>query len=168
MPLKLIAATVLLFFTTKCQAQIQLLNVSAADRNTSSTCIDVLNQQVTCDRALVSAAFAVQSGPVYGTPLFLNSSQLTDLCTTTCQSSLKIWEGRIAGACGSTLYKQPDGGMAILAAIAENYVEIFDSICLKNAEGAYCNSVIGNMLEINPVNQQINGSQQTNGTPGKS
>lgn len=123
---------VVIFFAATSHAQIQLFNISATD-GISSTCSTVVNQQVTCDRALALAGNAIQYGPVFGTPLFFNSSQLTALCTTTCQSSLTTWERRIAGACGAALTVQPDGGSAAPAALAENFVEIFNSVCLKNA-----------------------------------
>ncbi|KAI2463544.1 hypothetical protein F4781DRAFT_416270 [Annulohypoxylon bovei var. microspora] len=156
MLLKLIAVTVALFAATS-QAQIQLVNISATD-GISDTCIAVLNQQVTCDGTLASAGDVVQNSPVFGTPLFLNSSQLTTLCTTTCQSSLATWERRIAGACGSTLYEQPDGSMAAPPVFAERFAEIFNSMCLKNAAGAFCNLVIGSVLSIDPTNQQATGT----------
>jgi hypothetical protein len=128
---KLVTGTAV-FFAAASQAQIQLLNISATD-GIPSLCISVLNQQVTCDSALLAAGNAVQNGPVFGTPQFFNSSQLTALCTTTCQNMLTTWMRRIAGACGTTLYEQPDGGKAVPAAIAENFVEVFNSVCLKNA-----------------------------------
>ncbi|ETS76429.1 hypothetical protein PFICI_11816 [Pestalotiopsis fici W106-1] len=148
---------ILLLLATLSHAQVQLLNVSAND-GTSSTCITVLNSQVTCDNNLVRAGDTIQGNPVFGTPLFLTSAQLASLCTTSCSSSLSGWERRVAGACGATLYDQPDGGKAAPAALVQNYIELFDSLCLKNSAGQYCNDVIGKALAVDPSNGMVTGT----------
>ncbi|KAK8084055.1 hypothetical protein PG996_002836 [Apiospora saccharicola] len=133
--------------------QIQLLDIPSRD-GISASCISVLNQQVACDQNLARAGDAVGGAPVFGTPLFLTSSQLTSLCTSTCSSNLALWEQRVGRACGTALFEQPDGGQEALVALPHNYVELFNSICLKNAAGEYCNDVMGKALHIDPVNQQ--------------
>ncbi|KAK8036494.1 hypothetical protein PG991_001631 [Apiospora marii] len=140
--------------------QIQLLDIPSRD-GISASCISVLNQQVACDENLARAGDAVGGAPVFGTPLFLTSSQLTSLCTSTCSSNLALWEQRVGRACGTTLFEQPDGGQEALVALPHNYVELFNSICLKNAAGEYCNDVMGKALHIDPVNQQASE------TPGR-
>lgn len=112
------------------QAQLQLLNVTSDEL--SATCVAVLNQQVVCDSTLTVVADAVD-GRLYGTPLFLSSDELVALCTTTCARSLTVWETRIAGACGNTLYNRSDGSQYALASFAQQYIEIYDTACLENS-----------------------------------
>ncbi|KAL7811322.1 hypothetical protein V8C26DRAFT_221424 [Trichoderma gracile] len=134
-------------------AQVQLLNITEAP-GLSATCTAVLNQAVNCTSTIAAIGDVLGGSPVFGTPLFLNSTALGSLCNAQCSASLVTWERRIAGACGATLYDAADGGQFALAWFAEQYVEAYNSMCLVNKAGAYCNSVIGNLLHINPANQR--------------
>lgn len=113
------------------EAQVQLLNITNAP-SLSATCIAVLNQAVNCTTTIASIGNVLDGSPVFGTPLFLTSSQLSGLCNTACSASLTTWERRIAGACGATLYDAADGGQYALALFAEQYVEAYSSVCLMN------------------------------------
>lgn len=119
------------FLLAPVQAQIQLLNVTKTP-DISDTCVAVLNQQVTCNNALVSLGDATEGRPPFGIPLFLSSSQLTSLCTSSCLTSLTTWQRRIAGACGSTLWNQTNGGKYAMASLSQSYIELYNSACLKN------------------------------------
>lgn len=123
-------ATVL--FHALCSAQsVQLLHVNKTD-DISSTCVSVLNQEVACDPMLAGLGDAMHGDAVFGTPNFLSSDELSSLCTSACGAGLRSWERRIAGACGSKLWNQTDGGKYAIAVYAENYVELYDTLCLKN------------------------------------
>ncbi|KAL6697209.1 hypothetical protein J3F84DRAFT_368307 [Trichoderma pleuroticola] len=149
----LLQAVVFFSNTLFVEAQVQLLNITDAP-GLSATCIAVLNQAVNCTTTIASIGNVLDGSPVFGTPLFLTSSQLSGLCNTACSVSLTTWERRIAGACGATLYDATDGGQFALALFAEQYVEAYSSVCLMNKAGAYCNRVIGDLMRIDPANQR--------------
>ncbi|KKP02983.1 LysM domain-containing protein [Trichoderma harzianum] len=152
---------VVVFFcnTPFVEAQVQLLNITDAP-GLSATCIAVLNQAVNCTTTIASIGNVLDGSPVFGTPLFLTSSQLSGLCNTACSASLTTWERRIAGACGATLYDAADGGQYALALFAEQYVEAYSSVCLMNKAGAYCNRVIGDLMRIDPANQRATATPE--------
>lgn len=114
----------------KCLAQVQLVNVTLpANSSITDTCIEVINQSVTCDSVLATLG----DYDIFGISYFLTSDQLTALCTTTCTSALATWERRITGACGSGLWYQDDGSQAAPATFAERYLELYNSACLKGS-----------------------------------
>ncbi|KAK8091449.1 hypothetical protein PG997_001810 [Apiospora hydei] len=133
------------------QAQVQLYNLTLTP-DVSETCVAVINQPVNCDAVLASLGDATP-GNVFGTPLFLTPDRLDALCTADCRTLLLRWEVRIARACGDTLYDQADGGKHALASYAHKYIEIYDTVCLKNSDSHVCNTVMGDLLGIDPVNQ---------------
>ncbi|KAH8163293.1 hypothetical protein CIB48_g4955 [Xylaria polymorpha] len=137
---------------------VQLVTFELGTNSTlSATCEAVMNQNVTCDPSLLSLG---QLGLPHGLPELLPASQLTSLCTTTCSASLATWERRIQGACGAQYWPDSDGGGGsfLLSERAENFVEIYNAICLKNSAGAGCNSEIASVLSFDAANQNFTGT----------
>jgi hypothetical protein len=112
-------------------AQVQLLNLTQDLLNTtvSSTCLAVLNQNITCDPTITILAGA----KLFGSSYFFNATELASLCTTTCSSALTTWERRIAGACGSMYWPSSDGSQYLPAASAQNFIEAYNSACLQDS-----------------------------------
>jgi hypothetical protein len=121
----------LAFFPLQVQTQVQLLNVTKR-ADISETCVSVLNQQLTCSNALVSLGDATGGQPPFGIPLFLTSAQLTELCTSSCSNSLTNWQRRISGACTNNLRNDTYGGKFAMVAFSQSYIELYNSVCLKN------------------------------------
>ncbi len=145
-------------WATLSAAQIQLVQVEQGNSSVPAACISVLNQNVTCDASLNSVA----GGHGYGAlDYFPDSTKLAALCNTACSTSLSTWQRRIAGACGTGYWDAADGSQYLPAALAERYIEVWNSACLKNTAGQYCNAVLGSALCINPVNQQSTATPGT-------
>ena len=110
-------------FSAAVKVQIQLLNTSSTN-SSLTTCVEVLNQDVTCTGVLARLG----RYSINGIPIFLNSTDISGLCTSTCLSSLNTWERRVAGACGSAWWPNGDGSFYVPAALVEQYVEIYDCV----------------------------------------
>ncbi len=129
MRIELVAGVQALIWASVSGQSVQLVTYNSGSTNISSTCVSVINQNVSCDPLLAELG---QRGLPYGVNLFLTSTQLSSLCTSACSSSLSTWERRIGGACGTSLWPALDGGQVSLPSIAELYVEVYHSFCLTN------------------------------------
>ncbi|KAI0191406.1 hypothetical protein EV127DRAFT_338015 [Xylaria flabelliformis] len=140
---------------------VQLFPFTATSTNVTATCASVINQNVTCDASLLD--LGQQFGLPHGLPALLPASQLTSLCTAGCAASLGSWERRIQGACGTQYWPDSngDGGSFLPSAIAEKFLEIYNSICLKNSAGITCNSEIASVLSFDATNQNFTGTPPT-------
>ncbi|KAI1281722.1 carbohydrate-binding module family 50 protein [Xylaria sp. FL0933] len=141
---------------------VQLFPFTATSTNISATCAAVLNQNVTCDASLLD--LNQQFGLPHGLPALVPASQLASLCTPACAFSLAAWERRIQGACGGTRYwldSNGDGGSFLPSAIAETFLEIYNSTCLMNSVGNICNSEIASVLSFDAMNQNFTGTPPT-------
>lgn len=102
--------------------QVSILNITAPYYDFSPTCIQVLNQAVSCDPKILDAG---RGGK-------LESDQvLKTVCTTDCANSLTTWVRRVVGACGQSRYI--DGKASVLAAfLGQTRLEEYSVLCLKN------------------------------------
>ncbi len=122
--------TIIVLAKTVYSQSVQLVPFQATDATKASQlCVQVINQNVSCDPVLADVA---DRGLPYGVSTFMPSSQLASLCTTACSSSLATWQRRIGGACGNSMWPSPDGGQFVPAALAEKFIEVYNSMCLKN------------------------------------
>ncbi|KAI0857961.1 hypothetical protein F4860DRAFT_487726 [Xylaria cubensis] len=156
-------ATTTIWWTTSLVngQSVQLFPFTATSTNITATCAAVINQNVTCDASLLD--LGQQFGLPHGLPALLPASQLTSLCTAACAASLATWERRIQGACGTQYWPDSngDGGSFQPSAIAETFLEIYNSICIKNSAGKMCNSEIASVLSFDATNQNFTGTPPT-------
>ncbi|KAH8682066.1 hypothetical protein BX600DRAFT_544497 [Xylariales sp. PMI_506] len=132
-------------------AQFPLVNLTAATMaNLTSTCQDVLAEDVTCDPALIWVMQAARSR-FY----IFNSSILTEVCTTTCSASLAAQLRRISGACGTGTITFTSGTQLYPAWFAEQALELYDQACLTDPSGNFCSPEVGELVGIDPANQQF-------------
>jgi hypothetical protein len=104
-------------------AQVQLVNLTAVD-GLSSTCIQVLNQQVSCNSSLL---WAGQGGR------FETDDTLNYLCTSTCSSGLSTYLRRVSGACGTSRYNGGDGYDYLASYNGELIYENYQTLCLNSS-----------------------------------
>ena len=141
--------------------QVQLANLTTLD-GFSSTCIQVLNQQVNCNSSLL---WAGKNGR------FETDDTLNYLCTADCSSALSTYMRRISGACGTSRYNGGDGYDYLAGYNGELVYERYQTLCLSNSHvpqtlalltprlifiraGQLCNQVLRSAAGINPANQQ--------------
>ncbi|KAK1756635.1 carbohydrate-binding module family 50 protein [Echria macrotheca] len=106
----------------------------------SSSCISVLNQGISCDPYLLDAS------PDKWEP----ESVLKNLCTPACDSAWATYLRRINGACGTSRYDGGDGFLYLPAREVEPFYETYRQVCLKNSAGKFCNTVLQDVLKIDP------------------
>ena len=112
------------------QAQVQLVVVREGEfKELSSTCVAVLNQQVNCDALLKPAGERSVSGIRH----FYDVDELEKLCTSGCKRDLSNWQRRIAGACAGAYVKAGNGISVLVDSWPELFVEIYNSICLRDS-----------------------------------
>ncbi len=123
-------AACLLLLTLGGRAQVQLLNITSQTApDLSSTCLAVLNQQVTCNTTLAVLGRS-ESLRIY------SDQFLAGLCTSSCSSSLTTWLRRVSGACGASSYMPLDASnqtQVLPAYFAEKYLEYYQQTCLPGA-----------------------------------
>jgi len=108
-------------------AQLQLLNLTAAS-GIPSTCLSVLTQTVACDRQLLH----VKSVGLPGIKAFFEQRDLETLCVSGCTTALSTYQRRVNGACANVRYTTEYGTKRLVAAWAEEFVEAYNSACLKD------------------------------------
>lgn len=106
------------------KAQVYLANFTTAPSSFSSTCVQVLNQQVNCNASLL---WAGQDGR------FETDDTLEYLCTSTCASALSTYVRRVEGACGTSRYEGTDGYDYLAYYNAELVYERYESLCVTNS-----------------------------------
>ncbi|KAL8366130.1 hypothetical protein RB595_004753 [Gaeumannomyces hyphopodioides] len=112
--------------------QVNLVNITAPYFDFSNTCIQVLNQAVSCDPALREAGIQGR---------FESDETLAKVCTSGCASSLATWVRRVVGACGQARYT--DGRASVLAAfLGQTRLEDYSTLCLKDPQGRFCNAAL--------------------------
>lgn len=129
-------------------AQVHLVNITNPVNGLPSACIQVLNQAVTCDESIQWAGMDFR---------YESDETLTKLCTATCSNSLSTYLRRIAGACGTSRFEGTDGLSYLPGYFAEVVLERHQTLCLKNANGKFCNAEIRNALKIDPDTQKMTG-----------
>ncbi|CAI4213540.1 unnamed protein product [Parascedosporium putredinis] len=130
---------------------VQLLNIQKTTYpELSDTCISVLNQEVACHSLLKGTG---DRDALAGIRRFFSREDLGRLCADECSRSLQVWMGRVSGACDGAAVVTGDFSTAVLA-WAEIFREAFDSICLKDDNDRLCNTVLGDLMGIDPSNQQ--------------
>jgi hypothetical protein len=103
--------------------QVQLVNLTAVD-GLSSTCIQVLNQEINCNASLL---WAGQGGR------FETADTVNYLCTSTCSSALSTYMRRVNGACGTNRYNGGDGYDYLASYYGEQVFENYQTLCLINS-----------------------------------
>ncbi|KLU89886.1 hypothetical protein MAPG_08855 [Magnaporthiopsis poae ATCC 64411] len=127
--LVLLAALVVL--GTQAQ-QVSLVNITAPFFNFPDTCIQVLNQAVSCDAQILR---------VGGRGGFESDATLAKVCTSACSDSLSTWVRRVGRACGQARYTV--GKASVLATfLAQKVLEAYSSLCIKDPQGKFCNAAL--------------------------
>ena len=110
-------------------AQIPLLNITQTQYpSISSSCISVLNQNVSCTRAI----YNVQQENALGLSRYYTNATLTPLCNSTCTSGLATWHRRVVGACANVRVPTSSGSQMLVIQWAQEYLEAHTSTCLNN------------------------------------
>lgn len=129
--------------------QVTLVPIQTSVPGLSATCITVIAQSVACNSSLL---WAGQNGR------YESDATLAGLCTTTCSSALTTWARRVAGACGTSRFETKYGYAWLPQAYAEQYIERYNSVCLVNSAGMFCNAVLRELAGVDPSNQAATGS----------
>jgi hypothetical protein len=119
-----VAVVAALYVIHPAVAQVQLLNVTTTVPGLSSTCIQVMNQEVACNSSLT---WAGKDGR------FETDETLNGLCSSTCASALSTWQRRVNGACGNVYATMPDGYSYLPQYFVEVFVEQYETLCLLNS-----------------------------------
>lgn len=122
-------------------AVINLSNVNTT--GLSATCISVLKQSVACDPLLLQVGFG----------RYEDDATLSTVCTSSCAAAMTTYIRRIDRACGTARYNGGDGYFYLAAFGAESTYERYQTTCLQNPAGQYCNAVIRDILGVDPSNQ---------------
>jgi len=129
--------------TAQTQQQLYIFNITTPIDGLSSTCIQVLNQAIACDPMLLS----VDSDNSQ------SDDTLASVCGTTCTNAWSTYLRRVTGACGTSRYDGGNGLLYLPLYNIEPVYEKFQSMCLKNSAGKYCNAVMRDALGIDPIGQ---------------
>ncbi|OIW30099.1 hypothetical protein CONLIGDRAFT_702573 [Coniochaeta ligniaria NRRL 30616] len=116
-------------------------------------CVGMLNQVVNCEQSLLWATDVSR---------FYTDATLTALCTSTCKDSLLSYVTGVQTACGNSRYDGGDGFSYLAAYNGELILENYNLVCLTNAAGQRCNSVLGRLAGINPTNQMSTAKPASN------
>ncbi|KAL2757508.1 carbohydrate-binding module family 50 protein [Sodiomyces alcalophilus JCM 7366] len=142
----LILAAVLVTAPRASVAQVYLANITAPIAGLSSTCIQVLNQQVACDPRILEIE------PNRYEP----NSVVTAVCTSTCAAALDTYQRRVQGACGNSRYDGGDGWMYLATYNLQIVLESYRGFCLRDSQSNLCNTVIrDSVYGIDPENYQV-------------
>ncbi|KAI0400686.1 hypothetical protein F4802DRAFT_619562 [Xylaria palmicola] len=132
-------------------AQVQLHNITGTVPGLSSTCVQVLNQAVNCDASLLKI----------GLSRFEKDATLSKLCTATCTSALTNFLRRVNGACGTSRYDGDNGFSYLASYYGETVWETYQTVCLKDPQGNFCNAVARDALGVDPQKGVITALPQS-------
>ncbi|PVH93332.1 carbohydrate-binding module family 50 protein, partial [Periconia macrospinosa] len=113
----------------------------------SSTCVSVLNSNVTCDSSIEWAGAKHR---------YEDDQTLKNLCTATCTKSLSDWLRRVSGAC-TTRFITSNGDAILPAYWVERVVERYSVTCQQNGN-EFCNAVLREEIGVNPEDQKVTKS----------
>jgi len=95
-----------------------------------SECLATFDKQLACDDRVQLVAYDIDS-------LELETSDLTDLCTPSCENSLQALDSAVSSACGD--YDISFNGAYISAAgVVDSSVYKYQMICLVDSSGDFC------------------------------
>ncbi|KAK6525220.1 hypothetical protein TWF694_005366 [Orbilia ellipsospora] len=130
-------------------AAIQLVPSNFTTPLLSKSCLDALHQSVACNNSLT---WATSGGR------FEYDDTLKHLCQNPCQTALTTWTKKVASDCKSSWFNTANGYAMSPSYFPELYLELYNYACLKDSSGKFCNSVLRDLIGIDPAGQNITKS----------
>ncbi len=121
-------------------SQVFLFNLTTPVAGLSDPCVAILNQAINCHPNIT--LFGLGGGDA-----FVDTTTVTNLCTTTCTNAITTHLRRINQTCVATTRFNYFGINMLVGYYAQILQERYNALCLKNSGGQFCQPLLSSAFE---------------------